>query len=157
MRAILPTILYLLTLASGELRQLTFDQTVISDIQWDYDGRSLYFNSKRKDHNRLWRIGVGGGEPIPTVVSLPNINSFAIAPNGKLLAATQPITDTLIDIFKLGGRVLNPLRPVCKINSSRADDTPGFHPMGHESSSSPPDPGTMRSGSPMRTAPTRPS
>ncbi|MFN7827774.1 MAG: winged helix-turn-helix domain-containing protein [Acidobacteriota bacterium] len=122
--------LYLLTLASGELRQLTFDQTVISDIQWDYDGRSLYFNSKRKDHNRLWRIGVGGGEPIPTVVSLPNINSFAIAPNGKLLAATQPITDTLIDIFKLGGRDLNPLRPVCKINSSRADDTPRFSPDG---------------------------
>lgn len=122
--------LFLFTLASGELKQLTFDDNLIADFHWDFNGQDIYFISIRNGNKLLWHLPVGGGEPVLTSNSPLNPNSIAISPDGKLLVYTQPVIDTQIDIYRLQSRDLRTSNSFCKINSSRADDTPRFSPDG---------------------------
>src|SRR3569833_2776886 len=58
---------YLMTLATGELRRLTFDDAAEQLDAWSRDGKWLYFSSGSKDVNGmsdLFRVSVDGGTPM---------------------------------------------------------------------------------------------
>ena len=100
--------LYLMSLPSGELRQLTFDNVTISGVAWTADSREIVFSS-RKDSNtfHLWRIAVSGGEPVRIETVGNRVWSPAISPDGKRLAYTQNLGDENIWRFEMnaGGQV----------------------------------------------------
>jgi len=53
--------IYLLTLASGELRRLTFDDGLDLLDGWSRDGRWIYFSSTRSGTLDIWRQPAAGG------------------------------------------------------------------------------------------------
>ena len=60
--------IYVLTLASGELRRITFDDVADQLDAWSRDGRWLYLSSGSDDvngMNDLFRVSVDGGTPMP--------------------------------------------------------------------------------------------
>ncbi|MFZ4986542.1 MAG: winged helix-turn-helix domain-containing protein [Blastocatellia bacterium] len=130
--------IFLLTMDTGESRQMTFDDKRVTDLRWASNGEEIYFVSNRKDSNRLWRLPVAGGEPVLMALAPTDLESIAIArataapdsSDGDLFAFTQAITDTVIDIFTASGAGSSLRRPKCTINSSRGDDTPRFSPDG---------------------------
>ena len=130
--------IFLMTMATGELHQLTFDDRRVTDLRWHSNSEDLYFVSNRKDNNRLWRIPATGGEPVLMALAPVDLESIAIArstvspdsPSGETIAFTQAMTDTVIDLFPISGSVSPFQRPKCTINSSRGDDTPRFSPDG---------------------------
>jgi len=82
--------LYLLTLATGDLKRLTFDDGLDQLDGWSRDGRWLYFSSTSHDIgglNDLYRVSVNGGTPM-TVSADRYTNEFfcAPSPDGKTLA-----------------------------------------------------------------------
>ena len=82
--------IYLLTLATGDLKRLTFDDGFDQLDGWSRDGRWIYFSSTSRDIgglNDLYRISVNGGTPM--LVSADRYtNEFfsASSPDGKTLA-----------------------------------------------------------------------
>ena len=59
--------LYVLTLATGELKRITFDDAAEQLDAWSRDGKWLYFSSGSKDvngMNDLFRVSVDGGTPM---------------------------------------------------------------------------------------------
>ena len=82
--------IYLLTLATGELKRLTFDDGLDQLDGWSRDGRWIYFSSTSRDIgglNDLCRVSVNGGTPM-LVSSDRYTNEFygAPSPDGKTLA-----------------------------------------------------------------------
>ena len=60
--------IYLLTLATGDLKRLTFDDGLDQLDGWSRDGQWLYFSSTSRDIgglNDLYRVSVKGGTPMP--------------------------------------------------------------------------------------------
>ncbi len=82
--------IYLLTLATGDLKRLTFDDGFDQLDGWSRDGRWIYFSSTSRDIgglNDLYRIGVNGGTP--QMISADRYtNEFfcAPSPDGKTVA-----------------------------------------------------------------------
>src|SRR5829696_9749339 len=82
--------IYLLTLATGELKRLTFDDGFDQLDGWSRDGRWIYFSSTSRDVgglNDLYRISPNGGTPM--LVSADRYtNEFfgSPSPDGKTLA-----------------------------------------------------------------------
>ena len=81
---------YLLTLATGDLKRLTFDDGNDQLDGWSRDGRWIYFSSTSRDIgglNDLYRVSVNGGTPM-TVSADRYTNEFfcAPSPDGKTLA-----------------------------------------------------------------------
>ena len=59
--------IYLLTLATGELKRLTFDDGLDQLDGWSRDGRWIYFSSTSRDIgglNDLFRVSANGGTPM---------------------------------------------------------------------------------------------
>jgi tricorn protease len=82
--------IYLLTLATGELKRLTFDDGLDQLDGWSRDGRWIYFSSTSRDIgglNDLFRVSVNGGTPM-MVSSDRYTNEFygAPSPDGTTLA-----------------------------------------------------------------------
>jgi Tol biopolymer transport system component len=82
--------IYVLTLASGELKQLTFDDAPDQLDAWSRDGKYLYFTTSAHDINAMndiFRIPAAGGTPMPvTADRFANEFFSAPAPNGSDLA-----------------------------------------------------------------------
>lgn len=81
---------YLLTLATGDLKRLTFDDGLDQLDGWSRDGRWIYFSSTSRDIgglNDLYRVSANGGTPM-TVSADRYTNEFfcAPSPDGKTLA-----------------------------------------------------------------------
>ena len=82
--------IYLLTLATGELKRLTFDDGLDQLDSWSRDGRWIYFSSTSRDIgglNDLFRVSPNGGTPM-MVSSDRYTNEFygVPSPDGKTIA-----------------------------------------------------------------------
>ena len=117
--------------APDATRQLTFDRRRITDLRWMPDGRSLIIASDRDEQRRLWQIPVSNGKPAgkPRIVTTieAKVENFVLTRNGEVLAFTEQLEDTTIEIRRLGG--LADGYP-CLINSSSTEDSPRFSPDG---------------------------
>ena len=82
--------IYLLTLATGDLKRLTFDDGFDQLDAWSRDGRWIYFSSTSRDVgglNDLYRVSVNGGTPMPVSADRYTNEFFsAPSPDGKTLA-----------------------------------------------------------------------
>src|SRR5438067_3478474 len=84
--------IYVLTLDTGDLRRMTFDDAFDALDAWSRDGRWLYFSSTSRDiagMNDLFRVSVDGGTPMQ-VSADRYVNEYfsAPAPDGATLAFT---------------------------------------------------------------------
>ncbi len=82
--------IYVLTLESGDLKRLTFDDGFEQMESWSRDGNWIYFSTTAHDisgSNDIFRIRVDGGTPMP-VSADRYANEFmsAPSPDGKSLA-----------------------------------------------------------------------
>lgn len=123
--------LNIINLENGSVRQITSDKKRITALRWAPDNRNMLFVSNRNGNQRLWRIPINGGEAT-MINSVPGeIEHFDLLRDGKMLAYTQMLNDTTIQVDALGDRQSTPgLKLPCTINSSRTDDTPEFSPDG---------------------------
>src|SRR5215213_4585410 len=82
---------YVLTLATGDVRRLTFDDGADQLDGWSRDGRWVYFFTSGHDlsggTNDVYRVAVEGGTPMP-VSADRYANEFfsAASPDGRTLA-----------------------------------------------------------------------
>ena len=84
--------IYLLTIDTGEIHRLTFDDATEQLDAWSRDGRWLYYSSSSRDiggMNDVYRISVDGGTPMPVSDDRYVSEYFsAPSPDGKTLALT---------------------------------------------------------------------
>jgi len=82
--------IYLLTLATGELKRLTFDDGLDQLDGWSRDGQWIYFTSASKDIgnlNDIFRVSVSGGTPMQVSADRYTNEFFsAPSPDGNTLA-----------------------------------------------------------------------
>jgi Tol biopolymer transport system component/DNA-binding winged helix-turn-helix (wHTH) protein len=120
--------IHILDLASGSLRQLTHARGRITDIEWNGPEREIVYSSNLDGQRRLWRVPVTGGSPVRIDQINAEVERISLAPDGGSLVYTQALIDTIIDLHSLAGEKSR--APHCRINSSRADDSPRFSPDG---------------------------
>ena len=84
--------IYLLTLDTGDLKRLTFDDSNDQLDGWSADGRWIYFTSSSRDisgMNDIFRVSVDGGTPMQvTADAFVNEYFSAPAPDGSAVAFT---------------------------------------------------------------------
>jgi tricorn protease len=82
--------IYVFTLASGELRRLTFDDGLDQLDNWSRDGRWIYFSNGTQDvgrKNDLYRVSAEGGTPMPVSADrFTNEFQATPAPDGSTVA-----------------------------------------------------------------------
>ena len=82
--------IYVLTLATGDLKRLTFDDGLDQLDAWSRDGRWIYFSNATNDvgrKNDLYRVGIEGGTPMPVSADrFTNEFQAAPSPDGKTVA-----------------------------------------------------------------------
>jgi Tol biopolymer transport system component len=82
--------IYLLTLTTGDLKRLTFDDGLEQLDGWSRDGRWIYFSSTSYDIgglNDVYRVSANGGTPMPVSADRYTNEFFcAPSPDGKTLA-----------------------------------------------------------------------
>jgi Tol biopolymer transport system component len=88
--------LWLVSLQSGELRQLTFDQVRIDGPAWTPDGKAILFSSPRGGVPRLWRIAAAGGAPEALTGVSEEPAYVAVSPRGRHLAYVKASTETKV-------------------------------------------------------------
>jgi Tol biopolymer transport system component/C-terminal processing protease CtpA/Prc len=83
---------YVLTLATGDLARLTYDDAVDQVSGWSADGRFVYFSSGSHDLSGMldiYRVGVDGGTPMPVAADRYATEYFGVgAPAGDAVAIT---------------------------------------------------------------------
>lgn len=82
--------IYVMTLATGDVTRLTYGDGNEELDGWSPDGNWVYFADGRQDpggHPDIWRIGVGGGTPMPVLADRysPEFHA-AVAPDGHTIA-----------------------------------------------------------------------
>ena len=81
--------IYVLTLGTGELKRITFDDVLDQLDSWSRDGAWLYFSSTSRDIglNDVFRVAVAGGTPMQLSADRYTNEFFsAPSPDGKTIA-----------------------------------------------------------------------
>jgi Tol biopolymer transport system component/DNA-binding winged helix-turn-helix (wHTH) protein len=92
--------LYVMPLAGGEPKRLTYDNMTINGLAWTPDSREIVFDSRRGGSSRhLWRVAIAGGTPERVDTVGADVLSPAISPQGRRLAYTQTLDD--INIWRI--------------------------------------------------------
>ncbi len=82
--------IYILTLATGELKRLTFDDGMEQLDAWSRDGKWIYFSTGSHDvgrKNDIYRVSAEGGTPMPVSADrFTNEFQAAPAPDGSTIA-----------------------------------------------------------------------
>jgi Tol biopolymer transport system component len=81
--------IWLLPVAGGQARRVTFDDAEAGDLTWTPDGRWIVFSSDRGGAPTLWRVAAAGGQPEPLTNGVGEDSSPAISPDGKTLVFTN--------------------------------------------------------------------
>lgn len=118
--------IYLLTLASQELRRLTEDPAIDTEPAWAPDGRSLYFTSDRAGAPQIYRQGVGAGERPRRITFDGSYNARPrVSPDGRELAVVTldrgAYRIAAVDAERGALRVLS---------GGRLDESPSYAPNG---------------------------
>jgi Tol biopolymer transport system component len=122
--------IHLLTLATGEVRQLTNDRREPRGFDWTADGTAIVFGSNRGGRPAVWRIAVAGGEPTPVPGLEDNISGVTVARRGRRLAYTQRLDDRNIWRLELPTADDPKPRPTRLIASTRDETLPQYSPDG---------------------------
>jgi len=87
--------IWVLQLASGDLRQWTNSAKSENNPQWSPDGRYLAFLSNRDENRQIYLMAINGGEAERLTEAKQSIQSFQWSPDGKQIAflAGEPKTE----------------------------------------------------------------
>jgi dipeptidyl aminopeptidase/acylaminoacyl peptidase len=78
--------LWLVNTDGTGLIRLTSDPAADNNPRWAPDGKSLYFLSTRSGSSQVWRLPVGGGDPVQ-ITRLPlDVSNLTVSPDGSRLA-----------------------------------------------------------------------
>jgi dipeptidyl aminopeptidase/acylaminoacyl peptidase len=78
--------LWLVNVDGTGLTRLTSDPAADNNPRWSPDGKSLYFLSTRSGSSQVWRLPIGGGDPVQ-ITKLPlDVSNLTVSPNGSRLA-----------------------------------------------------------------------
>jgi Tol biopolymer transport system component/DNA-binding winged helix-turn-helix (wHTH) protein len=92
--------LYVVSLAGGEPRRLTFEGLPMIGLAWTSDSSEILFTSRRGGSTRhLWRVAVTGGAPERVETIGNDVLSPALSLQGNRLAYTQTLDD--INIWRI--------------------------------------------------------
>jgi Tol biopolymer transport system component len=123
--------IFLVRLAGGEPKRLTFDNEGTWGLGWTPDGAYIVFSSDcLGGRARLWKVRASGGQPEPLSVGLGAASSPALSLVGRRLAYTQ--WDINYNIWRYEvPRAAGPSAPPTKlITSTGANTAPQFSPDG---------------------------
>ncbi len=87
--------IWLLDVASRDLRQFTNSAKSEESPRWSPDGKRLAFLTDREEFQQIYLLSLDGGEALPLTEGKRNIQSFSWSPDGKQIAflAPEPRTD----------------------------------------------------------------
>ena len=85
------TDLFTVPAQGGTLRRLTSHEAGDTHPRWAPDGRSIFFLSTRSGSSQVWRIAADGGEAQPVTSEPLDVGSFALSPDGRLLAYSMEV------------------------------------------------------------------
>jgi len=90
--------LWMADVGTGEATRLTFDRAGYSGLQWSPDSQQIYFVAARKrdgasepprdGKTQVWRLPLGGGEPLAVTRVPDGIDRFGITGDGRTLFYT---------------------------------------------------------------------
>ena len=88
--------LWMMDVASGQLRQLTFSGKSDGSPRWSPDGASIAFTSDRDGAAQLYLLSLAGGEAERLTDRKEAVGAFRWSPDGRRIALlmTEPKTDT---------------------------------------------------------------
>jgi Tol biopolymer transport system component/DNA-binding winged helix-turn-helix (wHTH) protein len=124
--------IYIVPLAGGTPRQLTFDRTFVNGVTWTADGRRIVFSSHRGGGQSLWVVPVAGGEPARLPLGGATASNPAISQRGDRLAYTQGDLHPNLWVIELSDHPLKlsgPARPF--LPSATYNNAPRFSPDGN--------------------------
>ncbi|WP_199138141.1 S41 family peptidase [Pedobacter sp. ASV12] len=76
---------YLMPMAGGEIKQLTFNDAADEVDGWSWDSKTIYFTSGRYNSYSSYKVGINGGTAIRLFDNYFNTtHNIAEAPNGEL-------------------------------------------------------------------------
>lgn len=127
-----PADIYLISVAGGEPKRLTFDNAPTFQTLWMADGKEILFLSNRGDTGRtyLWRMPAIGGEPVRVEIAPQRIGigNVAISKQGDRLALVEWFDNSNIWQLELGKTPGLPPKQVPY--STRVDHSPQLSPDG---------------------------
>jgi Tol biopolymer transport system component len=122
--------IYVVPVAGGEPRRLTFDNRYVPGLAWTRDGREIVFSSQRAGLRRLWRVAALGGAPEPVTGGGEGVGHVSIARDADRLAYVREIHDSDIWKVEVDGSGRGGGRPVAVVNSTAVEGTPHMSPDG---------------------------
>jgi Tol biopolymer transport system component len=123
--------IYLLSVAGGEPRRLTFGNPWIIGLDWTPDGSEIVYSSALLASSpRLWRISASGGAPERLALGGENAFNPSISGQGHRLAYQQGVFDNNIWRIDVQGSTGGNRSPAKLIASTRFEAGPQFSPDG---------------------------
>lgn len=122
--------IYMVPVAGGAARQLTFDKRWLNGLTWTADSREIVFSSNRGGLLGLWRVSSNRGQPQALAAAGDDAMFPAISRQGQQLAYARWKTDS--NIWRVPGpqSEAKDRLPVKLIASTRDDALPQYSPDG---------------------------
>lgn len=86
----IPRHIWMMDVASRQVRQYTFSSKSEGSPRWSPHGKFLAFLSNREPFRQIYLMPSGGGDAYPITEGKRNIKSFAWSPNGQQIAFIAP-------------------------------------------------------------------
>ena len=117
---------YVLTLASQDLKRITDDPAIDTEPAWAADGQSLYFTSDRAGGPQVYRVAVAEGARPKRITYEGSYNARPrVSPDGRQLAVVTLDRGA----YRIGA--VDPERGSLQVLSSgQQDESPSFAPNG---------------------------
>jgi Tol biopolymer transport system component/DNA-binding winged helix-turn-helix (wHTH) protein len=121
--------IYWISLANGQVHQLTHDRMDIDSLTWSADSASVVFSSNREGKYALWKMGLTRGAPERLSVGTEDAFQPALGPKPGELAYTQGATIWNIVRLQPGARDAASKITVV-LSSTQQDSAPSLSPDG---------------------------
>lgn len=121
--------LYVASLKTGEVHQVTQDRQDIQGISWLPDNRTIVFSSNRSRSYSLWTVEADGSAPVPVAVNGTRLTEPSVSRDGQFLAFTDTVR--ISNIWKARRNTVGAYQaPSVAISSSRQSYCAHFSPDG---------------------------
>jgi Tol biopolymer transport system component/predicted Ser/Thr protein kinase len=121
---------YVLRVAGGEPKRLTFDNVEVGGLDWTPDGAYIVFSSQRLGEMGLWKVAAVGGEPAPSSVGQADSFEPSLSRDGHRLAYTLKSANVNIWRYEgqpVSGRNTSPTKLIASVGLNRSQQ---FSPDG---------------------------
>jgi Tol biopolymer transport system component len=124
---------YIVPVAGGEPKRLTFDATWTLGQSWTADGGEIIFSSYRGGlPPSLWKVPVTGGAPERVEAYAQYLTHPAVSRQGNRLAWTQSLEDSNIWRIEITGAAKQATAPVKLIATTMREYAPQYSPDGQK-------------------------